>query len=165
LKQFGLAEGINEQELKDLSRWPHGDCLNIWIVHNIWSNNQYTIFGSSTFPGESDDKDGIILRSDIVGSSNHSKVLTHEVGHYLNLYHTYQGGNETLCPPNSNCEVDGDHCCDTSPHKMVVGGCDTSGNNSCGAFDPTVVNNYMNVTQNSCKDRFTTCQVIRMRRL
>ena len=42
---------------------------------------------------------------------NLGRTATHEVGHYLGLYHTFSGG----CGSTSSCATQGDRICDTNP--------------------------------------------------
>ena len=68
--------------------------------------------------------DGIVCEAEYFGSSpQNNVVLVHEMGHYLNLYHTFQGGCE-----NDDCLANGDRVCDTPPDQVTFSGC---GYNSC----------------------------------
>lgn len=155
-ESIGMASS-NEEVLKSLSVWPNRDYLNIWIVHAIAGG--YT--GFATFPGESSTVDGIVLWADATGTANYSHVITHEAGHFFGLYHTFEGA----CPPsNADCHEEGDKVCDTPAHLEPSGGCVTTGT-ACDGTTPIsdVAHNYMNYTDNSCRDRFTAGQVMRMR--
>lgn len=83
------------------------------------------------------------------------RTLTHEVGHYLGLYHTFQGG----CVSVSNCFHNGDLICDTSPESGPnFSPCTRT---TCGDPDPT--RNYMDYSDDVCMDNFTPNQAFRMR--
>src|SRR5690606_22103027 len=122
--------GGNEKTVKGLSRWPHTEYLNIWVTWRI-TGGVSGIAGYATFPINIDpDRDGIVMRSDYVNSSN-SSILAHEAGHYLNLFHTFEGSNSSSCPPNNNCNMEGDMCCDTRPHKIEGYSCDETDYYTC----------------------------------
>ncbi|MEO6305875.1 MAG: M43 family zinc metalloprotease, partial [Bacteroidia bacterium] len=106
-------------------------------------------------------------------------VLTHEVGHYLGMFHTF-GLCNTLTAAcscyNNNCLFDGDMVCDTPPdfsQDPTVGGCLTP-TNTCtsdvaaiGDFFFTgdisdLTNNYMDYGDWNCQYSFTTGQIRRM---
>ena len=83
------------------------------------------------------------------------RTATHEVGHYLGLYHTFQGG----CASASGCAGNGDLICDTNPESSPnYSGCSRV---SCSSSDP--VKNYMDYSEDACMDNFTPDQVNRMR--
>ena len=91
------------------------------------------------------------------GVYNQGRTLTHEIGHYLGLYHTFQSG----CG-NSNCYGSGDFICDTNPQESPSGpGECTLGTSSCGSVDP--IHNYMDYSTDLCKNNFTPEQILRMR--
>ncbi len=87
---------------------------------------------------------------------NKGRTTTHEVGHYLGLYHTFDSG----CGNNNNCNTTGDLICDTARNQNPNFGCN-SNDTSCNSNDP--VDNYMNYTNDTCMERFTSEQIRRMR--
>lgn len=85
---------------------------------------------------------------------NKGRTTTHEVGHYLGLYHTFSGG----CG-GGNCNNSGDLICDTNSETGPNFSC--PGNSTCGSPDP--IDNYMNYSDDLCMEVFTEMQSRRMR--
>ncbi|MCA8977535.1 MAG: zinc metalloprotease [Planctomycetes bacterium] len=83
------------------------------------------------------------------------RTATHEVGHFLGLFHTFEGG----CAGGS-CYTAGDRICDTAAESQPRYGCPTS-SVSCGSADP--IRNYLDYTDDSCMQGFTAEQARRMR--
>ncbi|HEY8404282.1 MAG TPA: M43 family zinc metalloprotease [Flavobacteriales bacterium] len=111
-----------------LNQWPRDRYLNIWVVNNITSNGPGQTLGYSQLPpnvvGDNNARlDGIVVLYNslgVVGQGipSRSRTLTHEVGHYLNLKHTWGDGNE----PGITC--DGTDAVDDTPvTKGHFGGC------------------------------------------
>lgn len=96
---------------------------------------------------------------------NEGKIAIHEVGHYLNLWHTFQPShtNAQLCAGvGANCATDGDFCCDTRP--VTVGGTYIFGTpvpTTCGSL-PDEVNNFMYYADDRVQDTFSVDQYNRM---
>ena len=86
---------------------------------------------------------------------NKGRTTTHEVGHYLGLWHPFDGGCGT-----SSCYTTGDRICDTNRESSPVYGCPGS-SSSCSSSDP--YHNYMDYSDDTCMYEFTEEQVRRMR--
>jgi hypothetical protein len=87
------------------------------------------------------------------------RTVTHEVGHYLGLFHTYYAGCGTASAPA--CYTTGDRICDTPPNATSHKGC-TAGITSCGGV-PVPIQNYMELTDDTCMTGFSAEQAQRMR--
>ncbi|MEO1008071.1 MAG: zinc metalloprotease [Planctomycetota bacterium] len=84
------------------------------------------------------------------------RTATHEVGHWLGLYHTFSGG----CGSATSCNTTGDLICDTNGQNSPTFGC-PSASSSCGL--PAPFDNYMDYSDDRCMERFTPEQANRMR--
>ena len=106
------------------------------------------------------DSDRVVVAYDAVGytsgSYNLGRTATHEIGHYLGLYHTFDGG----CGSSSNCYSTGDLICDTNTQSGPTWNCPNN-SSSCGNADP--FHNYMDYSYDVCMWEFTPEQVNRMR--
>ncbi|MFI4882797.1 MAG: M43 family zinc metalloprotease [Phycisphaerales bacterium JB064] len=84
------------------------------------------------------------------------RTATHEVGHYLGLYHTFDGG----CGSSTSCNTTGDLICDTNGQDSPTWGCPGSAT-SCGR--PAPFDNYMDYSDDRCMNKFTAEQARRIR--
>ena len=127
-------------DLKALLQWNPFDYLNIWVVNEITSQSAGPgVAGYAYFPAVHGlANDGIVIEASFMGSSPDStKVLVHEAGHYLGLYHTFEGGCN-----NDNCQINGDRVCDTPPDQSTAPvDCGASINTCDTDEDDTSINN------------------------
>ncbi len=157
---------------KALSYWNSAKYLNIWVVKSINSGQvSGTILGYAQFPWTQSSKpttDGVMIRSDQIGIigtgqiTQGGRTLTHEIGHWLGLYHTFQDGCEG--GTSSNCASQGDQVCDTPPVAESSSGC-AVGKNSCTNDVPDLndmVRNYMDYSDGSCLNTYTAGQKARI---
>jgi gliding motility-associated-like protein len=153
----------NDQHVKNVRRWNPLCYINIWVVKTI---SVYS-GGYSSLPAVAGtDFDGIVIQAnDFGGSSAGDVFIIHEMGHYLGLYHTFQGG----CT-NTDCSVDGDQVCDTPPDASTAAiGCNQT-MNSCStdvlsgfATDQNdLIRDYMDYGNFDCMTVFTQGQSDRM---
>ena len=170
-------ESSNEIALKALSNWPNTDYYNVWIVSEIEDNDGGGgTQGYAYFPGAGDAVDGTVILYNALGYdpngdrcfdvksyTAHNAVFIHELGHGFGLFHTFEGdGDGTVCPTNTDCNTDGDQCCDTPPHERTAGGCPTGTFNNCGTLRDAHIHNFMDYSSGDCQTEFTSDQKTRV---
>jgi hypothetical protein len=144
--------------VKPLAYWPANKYFNVYVVGSIASGAA----GYAYYPGVAAGNDGVVMLHDYVGGigtsngSNYSeRSLTHEIGHYLNLMHTWGNSNTPGIP--SNCNLS-DQVNDTPTTVGVANfSCNTS-QSTCSFLDN--VQNYMDYA--GCHKMFTNGQKARM---
>lgn len=151
----------SELSIKSMSHWPSGDYINVWVLHKL--NSGASPLGFAYLPPFSGTLDGIVVHREVFGVGEEfdlfynfdlNRTLTHEMGHYLGLLHTFH--NTSSCGIESNCQSQGDKVCDTDP---------TTGSIGCSPLDcpNTLVENFMDYSNDDCMDSFTEGQRTRMR--
>ncbi|OIQ36007.1 MAG: hypothetical protein BM555_03535 [Crocinitomix sp. MedPE-SWsnd] len=142
--------------------WPQNKYMNIFIVKKFTSTGGGITLGYTNTPGNWYNQSGmggsIYMDNTAVGSigtstSSYRHVLSHEVGHWLNLSHTWGGSNSP--GEAANCGDD-DGVTDT-PNCEGSFSCNTS-SNTCGSLDN--VQNVMDYA--GCRTMFTQGQAARV---
>lgn len=142
-----------------LYTWPSSQYLNFYVVKAIASGAA----GYAYYPGSlgfNDDMDAILILHDYVGATgtsqvSHSRAVTHEVGHWMNLPHVWGSTNN----PGVACGNDG-----VSDTPLTKGYTACSNETASQVCTPGVSENYQNYMDYSyCCVMFTNGQATRMR--
>ncbi|MBL7808550.1 MAG: PKD domain-containing protein [Saprospiraceae bacterium] len=159
--------------LKNLVRWDPLHYVNIWVVNSILSAappDGTPLLGYATLPFTvGSERDGIVMVDNYTGaeSAGANGILAHEMGHYLGLYHTFEGG----CA-NDNCLTQGDRVCDTPPDQGTFTACtfnschtdaDAPAPNPFSTDTLDMTDNFLDYSPHYCLNRFTEGQAERMR--
>ncbi len=164
-------------ELKPISVWDTKRYFNIWVVRAINKGNSVGVAGYAQFPmgfsgGASTDGIMVIhqefgnIGTSQAGQTPNVTTSTHEVGHWLGLYHPFQTQVDT-------CEMNGDEVLDTPPtyftatsNEPLRNRCNNKNFNSCTMEVPDLPDmqeNYMDYFIGNCaSNMFTKEQVARM---
>lgn len=156
--QTPLTNG-GDNQLKAIVQWPPDRYLNIWVENSC--NGNYIAY--SQYPGIAPNLDGVVIMDEYVGSIGTAindpdvfRVLSHEIGHYLNLKHVWGDSNNPGLA--SNCNVD-DLVFDT-PNTI---GSSFNCNLNQSTCTPGVIDNVQNIMDySSCDYMFTQGQCVRM---
>ncbi len=166
------------------NHFPYDKYLNIWVVSSIGGSSSGIVMGYAPLPlMGSYPLDGVIMRSDVIGDNStgnsfalgyaltQGKVLVHEVGHYLNLMHIFEGGCAGANAAGSAtdpCDLNGDMICDIEPSTTQNINCNAPIPNTCSATYSTgttandMIEDYMSYADDDCMNTFTQGQKLRM---
>jgi hypothetical protein len=132
------------------------------VIHrlNIYTCEPASLASWGTFPWslpEGDYLTGVVIQYGYLpgGSypyNNSGDIGVHEVGHYLGLYHTFQG----LCTPP------GDSVSDTPDEGSSSPIYCPEGRDTCPSAGLDPIHNYMDYTADICRTEFTPGQDVRM---
>ncbi len=140
--------------------WPSSSYLNLWVC-----NISGGILGYAQFPGGASATDGVVINLTAFGTNgtaaapyNKGRTATHEVGHWLNLYHIW-GDDGTACTGSDNVS-------DTPNQADENYGCPAFPTVSCSnGPNGDMFMNYMDYTDDACMYMFTAGQKARMQAL
>lgn len=158
--QTTMASWTSNDDMKrpqkgGVAAWDASRYMNIWVC-NLGSGS----LGYSSFPGATPMYDGVVIDYRYFGTINTrapfnlGRTTTHEVGHWLGLFHIW---GDTRCGD--------DHVEDTPLHHGANFGCPTYPlyNSTCGNNIIEMSMNFMDYTNDACMSMFTIGQKTRMR--
>ncbi|RKN48475.1 zinc metalloprotease [Micromonospora endolithica] len=152
---YTVVPGKNERDMKKALYTGDARTLNVYAA-NIGGG----LLGWAYFPkgynNGRDYIDGVVLLDESMPGGTAGKyalgdTLTHEVGHWLMLEHTFAHG----------CSAAGDFVADTPREAAPNFDCPV-GADSCAAPGLDPIHNFMDYTQDSCMNMFTPGQADRM---
>jgi hypothetical protein len=151
---FNIDDRIKSSGMGGDDAWNKDQYLNIW-VGNLTSG----VLGYSSVVGGPNEDDGVVVLYNAfgVGGSaaapfNLGRTATHEIGHWLNLIHTW-----------GDADCGDDHVDDTPPQETADRGCPSGVLISCNnAPNGDMYTNYMDFTNDNCMNLFTNGQRDRM---
>lgn len=157
---FSTNDNVKRSANGGSDAWPASSYLNIWVC-----NISGGILGYAQFPGGAASTDGVVINYTAFGTTgtaaapfNKGRTATHEIGHWLNLYHIW-GDDGTGCTGTDNVS-------DTPNQGDENYGCPSFPTVSCSnGPNGDMFMNYMDYTDDACMFMFTAGQKARMQAL
>jgi hypothetical protein len=158
---FGTDDKVKYSSKGGADAWPSDRYLNMWVC-----DLNGGVLGYAQFPGGPNETDGVVIAYHAFGNTgtakppfNLGRTATHEVGHWLNLYHIW--GDDTWLPEN-RCSGS-DNVDDTPNQESENYGRPNFPHISCGnAPNGDMFVNYMDYTDDASMYMFTHGQIARI---
>jgi len=155
-------ESQEQTAMKQQLRRGGPETLNIYTVS---FNNPAAegLLGYATFPSDyksSPKDDGVVIQYQTLPGGtnapfNQGRTTTHEVGHWVGLYHTFQG---------ESCSSSGDEVSDTPAQLKPTSGCPKKAPDTCpNKSGRDAIHNFMDYSDDVCLTGFTAGQIKRLR--
>ncbi len=150
-----VAPGKTERDMKAALHVGDSETLNVYTADIGGGLLGWAYFPKGYNNGR-DYIDGVVILDESMPGGTAGKyslgdTLTHEVGHWMMLEHTFAGG----------CSASGDGVADTPREAYPQFDC-PEGADTCAAPGLDPIHNFMDYTQDSCMDMFTEGQSARM---
>ncbi len=105
------------------AKYAINSAVNVYFVNNLLADGK-ALAGYAYFPTREASSNTCVMLN---GQTNDNSTFAHEFGHYFNLFHTFQGNNDTIPERElatrlkvengkrkpANCDLKGDLFCDT----------------------------------------------------
>ena len=163
---FNTNDNVKFNSSGGKNAWPADEYLNIWVA-----DLGNSLLGYAQFPGDAASTDGVVLHYTTVGrppanpfnnAYNLGRTATHEIGHWMNLYHIW--GNENSGCGNQAGSAGTDEVSDTPVQDDATIGCPNWPQVSCSnGPNGDMFVNYMDYMDDACATMFTNGQKTRAR--
>jgi len=154
---FGTDDGIKFDASGGKDAWPSDQYMNMWVGSLTGG-----LLGYAQFPGGDPATDGVVITTSYFGTegvgvtpASYGRTATHEVGHWLNLRHTWGDGDcsvDDLVSDTPNCD---------SQNWQSFPAC----TNITQCTNTRMIENYMDYSDDGCMNIYTVGQKNRMRAL
>lgn len=136
--------------------WNRDEYLNVWVIN---LDNSSGVLAFAYLPGADPNVDGIVCDYEYFGKPGLAalpyglgRTMTHEVGHWINLYHPFNSSDGVACSD--------DFVEDTPPQQEANFNCHTFPYSTCGNVSDIYMN-YMDYAGDNCQNMFTQGQANR----
>jgi PKD repeat protein len=147
IEHINSHETNTGDDFSKIHQWDRNMYLNVWVVNRMREGVAGYAYYPSDIGADNNFADGIIILNDYIGSigtSNDysSRALTHEIGHYMGLAHTWGSTND----PEVSCGDDG---VGDTPMTAGHNNCNNTYDYECDEQDITTVYNLNAVRTNT----------------
>jgi Pregnancy-associated plasma protein-A/Secretion system C-terminal sorting domain len=151
---FNTNDGVKSNATGGSDAWATNKYLNLWCC-----NLGTSLLGYAQFPGGAAATDGVAINYRYFGNSpatnapfNKGRTATHEVGHWMGLYHIWG---------DANCG--NDQISDTPTQQAANSGCPTFPKVTCSnGANGDMFMNYMDYVDDGCMQMFSKGQMTKM---